>query len=103
MASSKTRALAIFVVSAVILALVFFILPINIFDGQIDYKTPTQEYTLDVQLSLSYFIGLGYDEVDMQNVADFRLTTKGLVMAFIFILGFPALLAYRIYMKSKRS
>lgn len=102
MSSTKTRALAIFVVSTVILTIVFFTLPINIFDGQIDYRESNREYTVDVPLSLSYFIGLGYEDADMQNVVDFRLTTRGWITAFIFILGFPALLAYRIYLKSTK-
>jgi hypothetical protein len=103
MTSTKTRALAIFAITAFILATIFFTLPINLFDGQIDYKTPTQEYTLDAPLSLSYFIGLGYEDSQMEFVQDFRLTGKGIAMAIIFILGFPALLAYRIYLKSVKS
>lgn len=103
MTSTKTRALAIFAITAFILAIIFFTLPINLFDGQIDYKTPTQEYTLDAPLSLSYFIGIGFDPSHMEFVEDFRLTGKGILMAFIFILGLPALLAYRIYLKSIKS
>ena len=103
MTSAKTRSLAIFVVTAFILTVIFFTIPINIFDGQIDYVEPQREYTIDAQLSLSYFIGLGYEEADMEFVKSFRLTTKGWLMAIIFIFGLPALLAYRIYMKANKS
>lgn len=103
MTSHKSRALAIFAVTALVLAIVFFTVPINIFDGQIDYKEGNREFTVDAPLSLSYFVGLGFDEADMQFVQDFRLTTKGWVMAVIFIFGFPALLAYRLYLKSLKS
>ncbi len=100
MTAHKSRALAIFTITAVVLAILFFTLPINIFDGEIDYKEGIREYTVDAPLSLSYFIGLGFEEGDMQFVQDFRLTTKGWVMAVLFIFGFPALLAYRIYLKA---
>lgn len=103
MTSTKTRSLAIFVITAVVLCIIFFTLPINLFDGQIDYVEPHREYTVDTPLSLSYFIGLGYDEADMEYVKAFRLTGRGWLMATIFIVGFPALLAYRIYLKAKKS
>lgn len=103
MTSHKTRAVAIFAITSFVLAILFFTLPINIFDGQIDYIEGSREFTVDAPLSLSYFIGLGYEEADMQFVEDFRLTTKGIIMAVIFMFGLPALLAYRIYLKSTKS
>lgn len=102
MTSTKTRSLAIFVITALVLSIVFFTLPINLFDGQIDYVEPHREYTVDAPLSLSYFIGMGYDDAEMEHVVAFRLTGRGWLMAFIFIFGFPALLAYRIYLKAKK-
>ena len=103
MTSAKSRALAIFVITAFILTVIFFTVPINLFDGQIDYVEPQREYTINTPLSLSYFIGLGYDEADMQYVESIRLTAKGWIMAIIFIFGLPALLAYRIFLKIKKS
>ena len=103
MTSHKSRALAIFAATALVLAIVFFTIPINVFDGQIDYKEGNREFTVEVPLSLSYFVGLGYEESEMQFVQDFRLTPKGWGMAVIFIFGFPALLAYRIYLKAVKS
>jgi hypothetical protein len=50
-------------------------------------------------MSLSYFVGIGLDEADMQDVESFKLTAKGWAMAALFIFGLPALLAYRIYLK----
>ncbi|MFK7783975.1 MAG: hypothetical protein AB8B56_02605 [Crocinitomicaceae bacterium] len=101
MTSTKTRALAIFVITAVVLAIVFFVFPIRIFDGEIHVVNQLQDYTIDTQMSLSYFIGIGLDEADMKGVESFRLTGKGWAMVAIFILGIPALLAYRIYLKYK--
>lgn len=103
MTAEKSRALAIFAITAFVLAILLFTLPINIFDGQIDYKEGSRAFTVDAPLSLSYFLGLGYEDADMQFVQDFHLTTKGFIMAIIFIFGFPALFAYRIYLKSTKS
>jgi len=105
MTNLKTRALAIFVITSVVLAVIFFVFPINIFNGEIHIVEPHnhKDYIKEAPLSLSYFIGIGYDEADMEFVESFKLTIQGWIMAFIFILGFPALLAYRIYLKYTRS
>ena len=71
------------------------------FDGVIEIKEPHRSYSLERPLSLSYFIGIGYDKSDMEFVEDFYLTPKGISMAFIFLLGFPALFAYRIHLRDK--
>ena len=102
MTAIKTRALAIFVITSILLATLFFTLPINIFNGEMHVVEPNKEYVLDVPLSLSNFVGLGYDEADMEFVESFHLKTEGWIMAFLFIFGFPALLAYRIYLKWKK-
>jgi hypothetical protein len=97
------KPIAIFFATVVILGLVFFLFPINLFDGKIVYQEGLKEYTLDAPLSLSYFIGLGYDEADMVGVKSFYLTTKGIVMALIFTLGFPALLAFRVHLRNTKA
>lgn len=95
------RPLVLFLVLSLLLALIFFLLPINIFDGVIVIQDEFGEYIDQRPISLSYLIGIGYDNQDLldKNIKDFYLTTKGIVMAFIFILGFPGLLAYRIHLK----
>lgn len=93
--------LIIFLGISFLLALIFFTLPINLFDGIIVKENGLSSYELESPLSLSYFIGLGYDEADMVGVTDFYLTMKGKLIAVIFIFGFPGLLAYRIYLKRK--
>ncbi len=103
MTSRKTRVLVFFAISAFILSVIFLTLPINLFDGQIDFVEPQREYTINTPLSLSYFVGLGYEEADMQYVESFRLTTKGWITAFLFIFGFPGLIAYRVYLKAVKS
>jgi len=85
------------------LILIFFLFPINLFDGKIVYEYSSKEHIIDAPLSLSYFIGLGYDESDMVSVKEFYLTIKGSIMASILIFGFPTLLALRVYLKSKKN
>lgn len=93
------KPLLIFLIGTLSLTILFFALPINIFDGVILYKNGIQELTIERPLSLSYFIGFGYNEEDLIGVKSFYLTTKGIVMAFIVILGIPALVAYRFHLK----
>lgn len=95
------RPIVLFLILSLALALIFFLLPINIFDGAIVVQDEFGEYIDQRPISLSYLIGIGYDNQDLmnKNIKDFYLTTKGIVMAFIFILGFPGLLAYRVYLK----
>lgn len=83
------------------MAAIFFTLPINLFDGVIEIEEPHRSYSLERPLSLSYFIGIGYEETDMEFVKDFYLTAKGIAMALIFILGLPALFAYRLHLRVK--
>lgn len=93
--------LVIFIGSVVLLGLLFFLFPINVFDGVIVYKQGLQIVEVETPLSLSYFIGLNLDPEQMEGVVEnYYLTTKGVVMAFLFIIGFPAILAYRFYLKS---
>lgn len=96
------RSIVIFLATVIILCLLFFLFPINLFDGRIVYQEGLKEIVLDKPLSLSYFIGLGYDEIDMKGVKSFYLTTKGIFMAVIFILGFPALLTFRIHLRNSK-
>lgn len=93
-----------FCVLAFVLACIFFLFPINVFDGALVVQDEFGEYIEERPISLSYFIGMGYDAKDMadRNISDFYLTTKGVVMAFVFILGFPALLAYRMHLRSAK-
>lgn len=96
------KPIVLFFALSFLLALIFFVFPINVFDGAIVYQDAESDFILETPLSLSYFIGLGYDDTDMIGVKDFYLTTKGIVMAFVFILGFPGLLAYRMHLKSTK-
>ena len=95
------KPLPIFLILSISLATIFFLFPINLFDGEIVYKELHREYIVQTPLSLSYFIGIGFEDAEMEDVQAFYLTTKGWVMAFVYTLGFPALLAYKVHLRNK--
>jgi hypothetical protein len=93
----------IFLLSSGTIAALLFLLPINLFDGEIVVQNSLQTVTEKAPLSLSYFIGMGYDVNEMENIKSFRLLPAGYLMAVIFILGIPALIAYRVHLgRTKR-
>lgn len=91
----------VFGVFSAVLSTVFFFFRIPIFDGEVVYLYGKTEVPVPFRMSLSYFLGIGYDPADMIDVKDFYLTMKGYIMAIIFLFGFPGLLTYRLKMKSK--
>ena len=98
----KITPLALFIGTALILSILFLTLPINLFDGEYTYKVGLQEFTTEAPLSLSYFVGMGLNEGDLDNVLDFHLLPKGWMMVFIFIFGIPGILSYRWHMKQQK-
>lgn len=99
MKPSIKKSLIIFAIGSILLAAVFFFFPINLFDGVIIEQRGIQTIKHERPLSLSYFIGLGYDEADLIGIKDFYLKPKGVIMAVLFIFGFPGIVAYRSYLK----
>lgn len=93
------RPFILFAITSTLLAVIFFIFPINLFDGELVIERGLQSMTVEHSLSLSNFIGIGTDGMDEQGIVDFYLTAKGIILACIIILGLPALFAYRMYLK----
>jgi len=91
----------VFGITFFLISCILFLFPINLFPGVIEFGK--QKLAHEVPLSLSYFIGMGYNQQDLEslNVTDFYLTTQGYFLAFIFVLGIPALLAYGSYVYKK--
>ena len=96
------KPLFIFLLGVILIATPLFLFPINLFNGAIVYESDVQKVVQDAPLSLSYFIGLGYEEQDMVGVSDFYLKQEGYILAFCLIIGFPALLAYRLKIKNNQ-
>lgn len=86
-----------------IIASVLCLFPIKMFDGEVIYQVGEVDKVLSGNLSLSYFFGLGYDPREIVGVQDFYLTTKGWITAGIFIVGFPFLVAFRVYLRRESS
>lgn len=93
------KPIIIFFLGVILIATPLFLFPINLFNGAIVFENGPQKIVQDAPLSLSYFIGLGYEEQDMVGVSDFYLKQEGFILAFCLIIGFPALLAYRLKIK----
>jgi|TARA_R110000737_G_scaffold350741_2_gene390685 hypothetical protein len=92
------KLLPVFIISFLVIAAILFLFPINLFDGEIIYESGLQVATVKAPLSLSYFIGMGYDSADLVGVKSFRLLPVGYLIAFLILFGLPALVSYRIYL-----
>ena len=93
----------VFIFSLFLIALPLFLFPINLFPGEILISINGTEQISEAPLSLSYFIGLGYDPSDMENIKDFYLTSQGYALAICMLIGIPFLIAYRVYLKKKKA
>lgn len=100
MKSILQKPFRLFIILVVLIALPLCIFPINLFSGEIIQMNGLVEYKIQAPLSLSYFFGLGYKESDMLMFKDFYLLPAGYITAFIFIIGFPGLIAYRVHLKN---
>jgi hypothetical protein len=96
----KNSILAFFL-SFIVIGAVLFSFPINLFSGKIVENSTGVSKTVSAPLSLSYFIGIGFQESEMDDIEDFYLTGEGYAMVFCFLFGFPFLIALRIYLHSK--
>ena len=104
-----TKPLYVFFLLFVVLSIAFCCFPINIFDGEIVYQQGISVLKEMRPLSLHFVLGLEYSKSELANimpgytVKDYYLLPKGYAMAFIFIVGIPALLAYRVHLGNKRN
>jgi hypothetical protein len=92
-----------FLVLFISLLLTFFLLPINIFDGEIVYQQGIQKIVEQRPLSLYFISGLEYDKAQLVGVKEYYLLPKGYFMAFLFIFCIPLLLAFRVSLGKKNS
>jgi hypothetical protein len=99
MRTQLKKPLVIFLLSSLLIALPLFLLPINLFKGEIVIEQALVEQKIAAPLSLSYFIGIGYDQKDMVNVKDFYLLKDGIVLAVLVLFGIPSIIAYRFHLK----
>lgn len=81
---------------------ILFFVPINLFDGEVHFNINGNKFVSETKMSLSYFIGLWLPAEQLKDVESFNLTKGGWALAIIFTIGFPALLAYRAYLKKTK-
>ena len=98
-----SRPKVIFTLTFLIIALPLFLFPINLFPGEAIQKIGATEQTVPIPLSLSYFVGIGYDPGDLDGIKDFYLLPRGYALAFCLLIGFPAIMAFRVYIANKNS
>jgi hypothetical protein len=91
----------VFTFSLILIGGTLILLSPNLFEGEIVYSQNGKRYVLEAPLSLAYFVGLGYQDSEMEGVVDFYLTRRGYMLAFSLVLGFPLLLAYRSFLAKK--
>jgi hypothetical protein len=97
-----SRPIVIFIITFLVIALPLFLLPINLFPGEAIQQIGSIEQPIKIPLSLSYFIGIGYDPNDLEGIKDFYLLPQGYALAFCFLIGLPALLAFRVHIAKKK-
>jgi hypothetical protein len=98
MSKNFKQAIFLFAVLAIGITTPLLLFPINIFPGVIEINNGLQQLSYDVPLSLSYFIGRGFNEGDLDNVSVFYLKPASYFLVFIFTLAMPAMIAFRYYL-----
>lgn len=93
--------MVVFIITFLVIALPLFLFPINLFPGEAIKQFGEIEYAFKLPLSLSYFIGIGYELQDLEGIKDFYLLPQGYALAFCFLIGFPAILAFRVHIARK--
>jgi len=96
------KPIRVFIVLVLLIGLPLFLFPINFFSGEVIFQRGLVEIVEQRPLSLSYFVGMGYDPKDLIEVKDFYLLKEGYILAIIFIVGVPFLAAYRVYLSQQQ-
>jgi hypothetical protein len=93
----------VFAFGVIITFTIFFLFPINLFEGEIVFEIGMKTWKEKANISLSYFIGIGAgkEQLEQLGVKDFYLLPRGYMLACIVILGFPGIWAYRTYIRNK--
>jgi len=102
MSAAVKRSVLVFGISVVLIALVLCLVPVELFNGEATWTINDTTISKAQNLSLSYFFGIGLENSDVAYADSFRLTGQGWMLAFIFILGIPGLISYRIYLTSNK-
>lgn len=96
MNSFFSKPIVVYFLATIILSAIFFLIPINIFDGVYTYKVNGITFAAEAKMSLSYFIGIGLSPEDLKDVVSFKLVPMGYLLVFLFLVALPILIAYRV-------
>lgn len=91
----------VFFLTMIGLSAVFFLIPINIFDGEYTFKVNGITFSEEAKMSLSYFVGVGVNPEDLKDVVGFRLLPMGYFLVFLMLIAFPILIAYRVHVANQ--
>lgn len=97
MNSFFSKPIVVYFLATIMLSAVFFLIPINIFDGVYTFKVNGITFAAEAKMSLSYFIGIGAVPSDLQDVVSFKLLPMGYLLVFLFLVALPILIAYRVH------
>jgi hypothetical protein len=101
MGSFLRKPVVVFFLTMIGLSAVFFLIPINIFDGEYTFKVNGIVFSEEAKMSLSYFIGIGTSPEDLKDVVGFRLLPMGYFLVFLMLVAFPILIAYRVHVANQ--
>ena len=91
----------IFVISFVLMVIISLIPQIELYECHFYYSDGVQELDFKKNMSLSYFLGYGYDMEALSLYQTIDFTWKGKLMFFLLLLGFPLLVSYRFALRNK--
>jgi hypothetical protein len=97
MGSFFSKPIVVYFLATIILSAIFFLIPINIFDGIYTYKVNGITFAAEAKMSLSYFIGIGANPDEIKDVVSFELKPMGYLLVFLFLVALPILIAYRVH------
>lgn len=92
----------VFILTFLAIALPLFLFPINLFPGEAIQQIGELEYPEKFPMSLSYLIGIGYDPKELEGIKEFYLLPQGYALAFCLLIGFPAVMAFRVHIAKKK-
>jgi hypothetical protein len=96
-----SKPIVVFVITFLAIALPLFLMPINLFPGEAIQQIGAIEHSIKLPLSLSYFIGIGYEPEDLVGIKDFYLLPQGYALAFCLLIGLPTILAFRFHIAKR--
>ena len=102
MSSFFSKPIVVYFIATIILSAIFFLIPINIFDGVYTFKVNGITFAAEAKMSLSYFIGIGSAASDLQDVVSFKLVPMGYLLVFLFLVALPILIAYRVHIANNQ-